>query len=151
MHYIIMLASVELTSRDSDVIAYNFEYTFYKYSEIIKSLGLTSDFQKVLSYFRRRKMVKEKFDIKQLEHESDFRIVLTPENKKWLAQQEDSFKEWVTVENSFKTRIEKCKEEFDQRFRKWAEWQSKTRQKDYDMQYISDFDTANGINKSRAL
>ena len=36
MRFIIILVSLEVEPRDAEVISYNFEYTFYKYGEIIK-------------------------------------------------------------------------------------------------------------------
>ena len=62
MRTAITLATLELTTRDAEVIGYNFEYTFYKFCDIIKNIGLTNDFQKILSYFRRRKITQNKLE-----------------------------------------------------------------------------------------
>ena len=97
MRRAILLAKLDLDQKSASVVAYNFEYTFYKFSDVITSLDLTNDFYTILSFFRR--MQSTKFNQNDLENEKDFSTDMTKESVEYLKNVSNSYKEWVSVED----------------------------------------------------
>ena len=87
-------------------------------------------------------MVNQSFDIYSLEHENEYRIIMSAENQQWIDEQQESFRQWVPDEDSYTNKILIAKKQFDKKYEPWQKWHAMTNQKDYDMQYIQQFDKA---------
>ena len=143
MRRAILLAKLDLDQKGAAVVAYNFEYTFYKFSDVIASLNLTNDFYTILSFFRR--MQSTTFNQSELENEKDFSTELTKENEDWLNKVSNSYKDWVSIEDSIKIKSYQTSIEFNKKFQPWMNWYMKTIESDYDFKLIEKFEKALGI------